>query len=90
MTDQKHLTEQLQKLHQDLQQYQPQTALDEESRHLLQQVNQDIERLTRSSAEGETMTQVSLESSLIHFEQDHPTLAAILKEMADLLNKMGI
>jgi len=36
------------------------------------------------------MTQVSLESSLIHFEQDHPTLAAILKEMADLLNKMGI
>jgi hypothetical protein len=90
MTDQKHLTEQLQKLHQDLQQYQPQTALDEESRRLLQQVNQDIERLTRSGAEGETTMQVSLERSLIHFERDHPVLTAILKEMTDLLNKMGI
>lgn len=90
MTDQKHLTEQLQKLHQDLQQYQPQTALDEESRHLLQQVNQDIERLTRSGTESEKIMPGSLESSLIHFEQDHPVLAAILKEMTDLLNKMGI
>lgn len=87
---QDNLTKQLEKLHQELQNYQPHTTLDEQSRNLLEKINQDIEKLTRADIPNQSGTQDALENSLIHFEQDHPTLSAILKEMIDVLNKMGI
>lgn len=87
---QDNLIKQLEKLHQELQNYQPDTMLDEQSKHLLEKISQDIEKISRSSSAAQVDTQDSLENSLIHFEQDHPTLSAILKEMLDILNKIGI
>lgn len=87
---QDNLIKQLEKLHQELQNYQPDTMLDEQSKHLLEKISHDIEKISRSSSAAQVDTQDSLENSLIHFEQDHPTLSAILKEMLDILNKIGI
>lgn len=87
---QNNLIKQLEKLHQELQNYQPDTMLDEQSKHLLEKISHDIEKISRSSSAAQVDTQDSLENSLIHFEQDHPTLSAILKEMLDILNKIGI
>lgn len=87
---QDNLIKHLEKLHQELQNYHSHTALNEQSKHLLEKINQDIEKLTRTNTPTQSDAQDTLESSLIHFEQDHPTLSVVLKEMLDVLNKMGI
>ena len=85
---QEKLAQQLENLHQTLQQQQ---SMDDKTKDLLQQISQDIETLRKNTlAYNADPTIDTLEQSLVHFEQDHPTIAGVLKETIDLLNKMGI
>ena len=85
---QEKLTQQLENLHQTLQQQQ---SIDDKTTDLLKQISQDIENLKENIPEYNADSTVdTLEQSLVHFEQDHPTIAGVLKETIDLLNKMGI
>jgi hypothetical protein len=70
------------------------SALDEGSRKLLRDVLQDIERLLReprpSREPPPPRAQHRLESLAVHFEADHPALAASLREFIDLLGGAGL
>ena len=60
---------------------------DEETRELLSQLNDDIDRLTGDSHSSTVDRANKLES---RFAADHPVVARIAREFADLLAKMGI
>ena len=90
MTQHKELVSTLEKLHLALEGYQPEEELDEKSRQLIEQINQDIQKINHAHAEGKELQPIALEETIIHFEQDHPTLTGILRDIADLLNKSGI
>ncbi|MBL4608960.1 MAG: DUF4404 family protein [Pseudomonadales bacterium] len=90
MTQQEELIKTLEKLHSQLKSYQPETALDEKSTQLLGQIAQDIQHMNQARPEGDKLYPEGLEEAIIHFEQDHPTLTGILRDVADLLNKSGI
>lgn len=59
--------------------------IDEETRELLQQLNDDIEAIAGATPAVERAR--SLES---RFAADHPMAARVAREIADLLSKMGI
>ena len=68
-------------------------SVDPESRKLLAEVMDDIDRTLRAD---ETATDASehhvpkLESLAVQFEADHPGLAQQLRQLADVLGKAGI
>lgn len=85
---QEKLAQQLESLHQTLQQ---QEVMDDKAKSLLKQISLDIEKLNQNYIQNDTDTAIdTIEQSLVHFEQEHPTIAGILREAVDLLNKMGI
>ena len=61
--------------------------VDEETRALLSQLHEDIDRLTGESHETAIDRAKSLES---RFAANHPVAERIAREFADLLAKMGI
>ncbi|MEL7399790.1 MAG: DUF4404 family protein [Pseudomonadota bacterium] len=80
------LKQQLQQLHQALQQH-PQ--LDDESRQLLKSIADDI---AGQSERGETDADLSdqVQQQAIRFEQEHPTLAEVLRQIVDTLGRIGV
>ena len=61
--------------------------VDEETRALLSELHDDIDRLTGESHESAIDRAKSLES---RFAANHPVAERIAREFADLLAKMGI
>jgi len=90
MTQQDKLINTLEKLHLQLKDYEPEQSLDEKSAQLLEQISHDVQQIKQALPEGKKHQSEALEESIIHFEQDHPTLTGILRDVADLLNKSGI
>ena len=86
MADEK-LHQLLIQVHEHLQQ---QSSLDEQSQKLLQQVLMDVQ----SASSGETALQQDLseriEQQAVQFEQAHPTLAEILRQIMDTLGRIGV
>jgi len=86
MADEK-LHQLLTQVHEHLQQ---QSSLDEQSQKLLQQVLMDVQ----SASSGETVLQQDLseriEQQAVQFEQAHPTLAEILRQIMDTLGRIGV
>jgi hypothetical protein len=66
-------------------------VLDEQSRQLLREIVRDVEGLGPSAASAPpSLRPHRLEELAIGFEADHPTLAAGLRELMDLLAKAGL
>jgi hypothetical protein len=66
-------------------------ALDEQSRRLLREIVSDVEGLGPSLASAPpTLRRRRLEELAIGFETEHPTLAAGLRQLMDLLAKAGL
>jgi hypothetical protein len=86
MADEK-LHQLLTQVHEHLQQ---QSSLDEQSQKLLQQVLMDVQ----SASDGEVELQQDLsdriEQQAVQFEQAHPTLAEILRQIMDTLGRIGV
>ena len=61
--------------------------IDEETRELLNQMNDDIDRLTGETHSPTVDRAKHLES---RFAANHPVAARIARELADVLAKMGI
>ncbi len=61
--------------------------IDEETRKLLNQMNDDIDRLTGETDSPTVDRAKHLES---RFAANHPVAARIARELADVLAKMGI
>jgi hypothetical protein len=75
-------------LHQELSRA---SALDEKSRQVLREIMRDVEGLGPSPASApETLHRHRLEELAIGFEIEHPTLAAGLRQLMDLLAKAGM
>ena len=82
------LKETLAALHQELSRT---SALDEKSRARLRQIIREVEGLGPSSASAaDTLHRHRLEELAIEFEIEHPTLAAGLRQLIDLLAKAGV
>lgn len=63
--------------------------LDDESRQLLQQLDQDIHTVLK----GETVEEGldgRLEQQAVAFDSQYPSTSAILRDIIDMLGKMGI
>ncbi len=83
MTD-KLLQKQLRELRQTLD---TNPQLDDESIKLLQQIAEDIEDLEVEN--GPDFTEMVQEHA-VNFEQEHPTLAAVLRQIVETLGKIGV
>ncbi len=85
------LQEQLAHLHAELERA---PRLGAESNRLLNEIRADIARLRARAAAEETPVDRSLPDRLelgaVHFQIDHPTLAASLRRLVDLLGKVGL
>ncbi|MCD8523396.1 MAG: DUF4404 family protein [Saccharospirillaceae bacterium] len=81
---QQDLKQQLQQLHETLQQN-PQ--LDDGSLKLLQSIARDIDAMENSDAAdiGERV-----QEQAIRFEQEHPTIAGVLRQIVDTLGRIGV
>lgn len=81
---QQDLKQQLQQLHEALQQN-PQ--LDDSSLELLHSIARDINAMDNNDAAdiGERV-----QEQAIRFEQEHPTLAGILQQIVDTLGRIGV
>ena len=77
------LNQLLQRLHEELGRA---PVIDPDDRRLLAVVLADIEKLGLSTA----ATPGSLEELAVGFEADHPSVAAALRQVADVLGKAGI
>jgi hypothetical protein len=78
------LKQQLQQLHQQLQQS---PALDPDTLGLLEQIAVDIESLgDKDSADLSDRIQ----QQAVEFEQEHPTLSSILHEIVNVLGRIGV
>jgi allophanate hydrolase subunit 1 len=78
------LKEQLQRLHEELS---ANPELDEETAELMRKVAEDIEvmELTDNADVVE-----GLQEYAIRFDQDHPTLSEILRQIVDTLGRIGV
>ena len=63
--------------------------LDDDSRELLAQVDQDIQRVLAGGQDAEGLNE-RLEQQAVAFEERHPAMSALLKDMMEVLAKMGI
>lgn len=68
------------------------STLDPESRRLLDVVVEDIRRVgaAESRAPETSATPGGLEALAVRFEAEHPSMAAALRQVADVLGKAGI
>lgn len=80
------LKQQLQQLHSVLQQH---PDLDDESRQLLQSIADDIANQP-SDAQSEPGLNHQVQQQAIRFEQDHPALSEVLKQIMDTLGRIGV
>lgn len=78
------LTELLAELNRELKDH---DELDADTRELLGKLNSDIERLAGADAESPIDRAKKLES---RFAAEHPVAERIVRELADVLAKMGI
>ena len=87
MADEK-LHQLLTQVHEQLQQ---QDSLDAQSQKLLQQVLIDVKDATEGGA-AELPQDLSdrIEQQAVQFEQAHPTLAEILRQIMDTLGRIGV
>lgn len=86
--DNQHLHQQLDQLHQELESRQ---QVDEETRGRLQQLSQDIRRLSRDDeSEPELSLSEQARSLEARFEADHPSAARLLHELVNTLARMGL
>ena len=83
MPEQK-LKEQLQTLHDTLEQH---PELDDETKSLMLKIAADIE-----AAEGDAVADLSdmVQEQAVQFEQEHPTLAGVLRQIVDTLGRIGV
>ncbi|WP_430461622.1 DUF4404 family protein [Thalassolituus sp. LLYu03] len=81
---QNQLKEQLQSLHEALKQS---PALDDEAQALLQQIAVDIGDLEVGSPND---LSERVQEQAVRFEQEHPTLSEILREIVDTLGRIGV
>lgn len=81
---QQDLKQQLQQLHETLQQN---LQLDDSSLELLHSIARDINAMDNSEAAdiGERV-----QEQAIRFEQEHPTLSGILQQIVDTLGRIGV
>jgi hypothetical protein len=88
MADEK-LHQLLTQVHEQLQQ---QDSLDAESQALLQQVLTDVKTASSSDNMDEIPQDLSdrIEQQAVQFEQAHPTLAEILRQIMDTLGRIGV
>lgn len=88
MADEK-LHQLLTQVHEQLQQ---QDSLDEESQALLQQVLSDVKTASGSDNLDEISQDLTdrIEQQAVQFEQAHPTLAEILRQIMDTLGRIGV
>lgn len=80
----KRLTELLAELNRELKDHH---ELDDDTRELLGRLNEDIDRLAGGEAESPLGRARQLES---RFAAEHPVAERIVRELADVLAKMGI
>lgn len=75
-------------LHEQLQQ---KNNLDDETQGLLEQVLEDV-KVTLNGDANELETDLSdrIEQQAVQFEQEHPTLSGILRQIIDTLGRMGV
>jgi hypothetical protein len=88
--DKKHLQSILENLHRELASA---DSIDEESRVLLQDLAQDVERLAGDADAADVeheSTAGQLQNAALRFESDHPKLAMALGEVIEALSKLGI
>jgi methyl-accepting chemotaxis protein len=83
------------KLHQLLTQVhehlQNKSGLDEQSRVLLQQVLADVKLVSTSTVEsGQQDLSDRIEQQAVEFEEAHPTLSEILRQIMDTLGRIGV
>ena len=78
------IKEQLRALHQALGEH---PELDNETKQLMQQVAQDIENMEQGDASD---IAAGLKEQVIHFDNDHPTLAAVVRQIIDTLGRIGV
>lgn len=83
MPEQK-LKEQLQTLHDTLSQH---PDLDEETQTLLQKIATDIDNVEADSAAD---LSERVQEQAVQFEQDHPTLSGVLRQIVDTLGRIGV
>ncbi len=88
MADEK-LHQLLTQVHEQLQQ---QDSLDKESQALLQQVLNDVKTASGLDDLDEIPQDLSdrIEQQAVQFEQAHPTLAEILRQIMDTLGRIGV
>lgn len=66
-------------------------SLDAESRRLLGVVIDDVQRMGADpSAAAGAATPGGLEALAVRFEAEHPSMAAALRQVADVLGKAGL
>lgn len=88
--DKKHLRSIIDNLHRELASA---DSIDEESRALLQELAQDVEKLAGDAGEadgGHATTAGQLQNAALRFESEHPKLSMALGEVIDALSKLGI
>jgi hypothetical protein len=67
------------------------SRLDEKSRQRLREFMRDADGLDPASGSGpDTLHRHRLEELAVEFEVEHPTLAASLRQLIDLLAKAGV
>jgi flagellar motor switch protein FliG len=88
MSDEK-LHQLLNQVHEQLQQ---QDSIDGESQALLQQVLTDIKAASGSDNTDEIPQDLSerIEQQAVEFEQVHPTLSGVLRQIMDTLGRIGV
>ncbi|CCK75168.1 MAG: DUF4404 family protein [Oleispira antarctica] len=88
MSDKK-LHELLTQVHEQLQQ---QKSIDGESQALLQRVLADVKVASGSENSDEISQDLSdrIEQQAVEFEQEHPTLAGVLRQIMDTLGRIGV
>lgn len=88
--DKKHLKSMIENLHRELESA---DSVDEESRALLQELSQDVEKLAGATGAADVehdSTTGQLRNAALRFESEHPKLSMALGEVIDALGRLGI
>ena len=81
---------QLKKLHAELQ---SPHKFNEEELRMLEAISKDIQTIETEVKDSKSSIEPiknQVNESLIHFDQEHPTMFKLLQEISDALGKMGI
>lgn len=84
---QQELKRQLDRLHAELASA---PSLDDETRRLLEEVADDIERTLEGRHDASDTVRDRVERATARFEAEHPKLARVLGEVTDALAKIGV